>query len=129
MTSYNNPNDPNYLGDRDVVRDRGGSFWPWVIGLLVLLAIGWVVIEAFDRDDAATDDGAIPAAGEIRGDSGNRENTTANDSSMRDQTIGTDRGGSGMSGGSTPGASTGTNDVGNTSGGGGATGGNQAGGQ
>ena len=78
MTMYNNPNDPNRervtetsgtdlrTGDvrRTDVDDRGGSFWPWVIGLLVLLAVGWIAIEAFDRDDDGIND-AVPAAGTI----------------------------------------------------------------
>lgn len=77
MTS-NNPNDPNRLTPgpdvrrSDVGRDdltynrRGnGSFWPWIIGLIALLAIGWIVIEAFDQD-TGTYDQAVPAAGEMR---------------------------------------------------------------
>lgn len=80
MSAYNNPNDPNrdrvtetsgtHMRTGDVHRndldDRGGSFWPWVIGLLVLLAVGWIVIEAFDRDDSTGVDDAVPAAGELR---------------------------------------------------------------
>lgn len=90
MSTYNNPNDPNRdrvteppaTDPRSDVRrtdhdDRGGSFWPWIIGLLVLLAVGWIVIEAFDNDDAGVND-AVPAAGTMD-DDGVRDRDTALD--------------------------------------------------
>lgn len=78
MSNYDNPNDPNRLtpsdpevrrsdvGRNDLTYNRSTttSFWPWIVGLLVLLAIGWIVIEAFDQD-TDTYDGAVPAAGEM----------------------------------------------------------------
>lgn len=30
---------------------KKGSIWPWIIGLLVLVAVIWLVVEAMDRDD------------------------------------------------------------------------------
>ncbi len=121
MTSYNNPNDPNYTGDRDL-RDRDrhdrSNFWPWVIGLLVLLAVGWIVIEAFDTDDGFDDSNAVPAAGEMRDDVGTQQRDNMNrevNPDLRDQTIGTERGGTSPT--ENQPQSTGANDVGNTGGG------------
>jgi hypothetical protein len=54
--------DPNTDYDR-----RTSSFWGWVIGLLVLIAIGWIVIEMVDRGTPATPD-AQPAAGTVPAD-------------------------------------------------------------
>lgn len=81
MSNYDNPNDPNRLtpsgpevrrsdvGRDDLTYNRRttSSFWPWIVGLIVLLAIGWIVIEAFDQDTGPLDDGAVPAAGEVDG--------------------------------------------------------------
>ena len=32
-------------------RSSGGSVWPWILGLLALLLVGWLVFEAFDEED------------------------------------------------------------------------------
>lgn len=78
MTHHDKPNDPDRLtptGSEVRRTDAGrddltynsrttGSFWPWIVGLIVLLAIGWIVIEAFDQDTQPYD-GAVPAAGEV----------------------------------------------------------------
>ena len=94
MTNYDNPNDPNRLTPsgaevrRSVVgrddltynRDRPTSFWPWIVGLLVLLAIGWIVIEAFDQDTGPYDDRAVPAAGEMN--EPERRDTDLNDTGL-----------------------------------------------
>lgn len=95
MSTYNNPNDPNRdrasepapTGPQSDVRrtdhdDRGSSIWPWIIGLLVLLAVGWIVIEAFDNDDAGVND-AVPAAGTMDDDGlRDRDTTLDNDPTM-----------------------------------------------
>ncbi|GEM_PF-3508303 len=79
MTSYD-PNDPNRLtpgsdvrrsevGRDDLTYNRrnNGNFWPWIIGLIALLAIGWIVFETFNKDRSPYDE-AVPAAGEMRDD-------------------------------------------------------------
>ena len=39
-----------------VERKEGGSIWPWIIGLLALLLIGWLLYSMFGRDeDTAVD--------------------------------------------------------------------------
>lgn len=39
------------MADINLERKKGGSIWPWIIGLLVLLLLIWVIVEAMDRDD------------------------------------------------------------------------------
>lgn len=33
------------------VQRRGASFWPWLLGLIVLALLIWGIMELFDRDD------------------------------------------------------------------------------
>lgn len=30
---------------------RKAPIWPWIIGILILLGLIWLLVEAFDRDD------------------------------------------------------------------------------
>lgn len=34
----------------DLQRKRGGTWWPWVLGLILLLLLVWVLVEALGRD-------------------------------------------------------------------------------
>ncbi|HEV2148041.1 MAG TPA: hypothetical protein VGR37_11615 [Longimicrobiaceae bacterium] len=40
------------MADIDIERKSGGSIWPWLLGLLALLLIGWLLWEMFDDDEA-----------------------------------------------------------------------------
>ena len=45
------------------VERKGASIWPWIIGLLVLLLLGWAIVELLDSDEpeiAAVDPVAAP---------------------------------------------------------------------
>lgn len=35
------------------VERRPRSFWPWIIGLLVLAALAWLLLSMLNRDDDA----------------------------------------------------------------------------
>jgi hypothetical protein len=53
------------MADIDIERKGGGSIWPWLLGLLALLLVGWLLWEMFDDDDEVTDPAAAvvePAA-------------------------------------------------------------------
>lgn len=39
------------MAEINVERKEGGSIWPWIIGLLALLLVGWLLFSMFDRDD------------------------------------------------------------------------------
>ncbi|HEX2189320.1 MAG TPA: hypothetical protein VHG51_10505 [Longimicrobiaceae bacterium] len=47
------------MADIDIER-KGGSIWPWILGLLALLLLGWLLWEWLDDDtQAATDPAAV----------------------------------------------------------------------
>ena len=50
------------------VERKGASIWPWILGLLVLLLLGWAIVELLDSDEpeiAAVDPVAAPVAASI----------------------------------------------------------------
>lgn len=49
------------MAEINVERKEGGSIWPWIIGMLALLLIGWLLYSMFDRDDDVAE---VPVATE-----------------------------------------------------------------
>lgn len=39
------------MADINLEKKRSTPIWPWILGLLALLVIGWLIVEAMDRDD------------------------------------------------------------------------------
>src|SRR5690606_26436958 len=57
------------MADIDIQKkSRGGSIWPWVLGLLIAAALIWLVVEAVNTDDdnlaedMTVEDGVYPEA-------------------------------------------------------------------
>jgi hypothetical protein len=44
------------MAEINVERKEGGSLWPWIIGLLALLLVGWLLYSMFGRDRTTTAD-------------------------------------------------------------------------
>lgn len=49
--------------------------WAWVLGFVLLLALGYAIFEAFDDTDATPERQAIPAAGQIEGENAPRQDS------------------------------------------------------
>lgn len=42
-------------------KDKNNSFWPWILGLLLIVAVAWIAVEVFDNDDPNTEEAIIEA--------------------------------------------------------------------
>lgn len=47
------------MADIEIERKRGGSVWPWILGLLLLLLLGWLLWEWLDDDREVVEEPAV----------------------------------------------------------------------
>lgn len=40
-------------------KNKNNSFWPWILGLLLIVAVAWIAVEVFDNDDPSAEEANI----------------------------------------------------------------------